>query len=419
MSYRSVATLCCVPLFVVLATHSWAQTTGSVTQGFGTTEIESLLDCPMGRMSPVGTITAMDGTVWTVPAETNYDPANFATDLFNPCNGNELRNSGQLDLDSVPIVDVDADGDVVTAYIFADNYFELYVNETLIGVDAVPFTQFNSHVLRFRVSEPYAISTLLVDWEENLGLGSKSNRGFDYHPGDAGLVATFHDEAGDVVAITDETWKAQTYYIAPVNDLDCISEVDGERLSASCSTASLRDGSDLYGIHYPQPEGWTGLHFDDSAWPDAHTYTNNTVGVNNKPSYTNFTDLFDDPQNDAQFIWSSNLVLDNLVLARKTIGAVEATCDPNSGGDLDGNGMVEFADFLALARNFGQPATSHEAGDIDCDGMVEFDDFLALAANFGSAVAATDLASVPEPDSFVLIAIVIPTLLGFRRRTHE
>jgi len=59
--------------------------------------------------------------------------------------------------------------------------------------------------------------------------------------------------------------------------------------------------------------------FDDSAWPAAVTYTNDTVGVNNKPAYTNFTDVFDTPDADASFIWSSNLVLDNLVLLRTTI----------------------------------------------------------------------------------------------------
>lgn len=33
----------------------------------------------------------------------------------------------------------------------------------------------------------------------------------------------------------------------------------------------------------------------------------------------NFRDVFDDPAVDADFIWSSNLVLDNLVLMRRTV----------------------------------------------------------------------------------------------------
>jgi hypothetical protein len=36
----------------------------------------------------------------------------------------------------------------------ADNYFELYING-MIGVDATPFTPFNSHMVRFRVKRPY------------------------------------------------------------------------------------------------------------------------------------------------------------------------------------------------------------------------------------------------------------------------
>ncbi len=43
------------------------------------------------------------------------------------------------------------------------------------------------------------------------------------------------------------------------------------------------------------------------------------VGVDNKKAYTNFTAQFDNPSNDAQFIWSTNLILDNEVIVRKTV----------------------------------------------------------------------------------------------------
>ena len=62
-------------------------------------------------------------------------------------------------------------------------------------------------------------------------------------------------------------------------------------------------------------------NFDDSDWPSANVYSNTTVGVNNKPAYTNFTDIFDNSSNDAQFIWSSNLILDNQVIVRYTVNA--------------------------------------------------------------------------------------------------
>ena len=97
-----------------------------------------------------------------------------------------------------------------------------------------------------------------------------------------------------------------------------------------------------------------------------------------------------------------------------TVG-VGPTCDPNSMGDLDGNGMVEFADFLVLSANFGAAADSHEQGDIDCNGMVEFADFLALSANFGQSVGAAQ--SVPEPSSALLV--LSGALLMLARRKHR
>lgn len=57
-------------------------------------------------------------------------------------------------------------------------------------------------------------------------------------------------------------------------------------------------------------------------------------------------------------------------------------------GDVDGNGKVEFADFLVLSQNFGQDVSSREEGDLDGNGTVEFADFLLLSQNFGAQVEA-------------------------------
>lgn len=51
-------------------------------------------------------------------------------------------------------------------------------------------------------------------------------------------------------------------------------------------------------------------------------------------------------------------------------------------GDLNGDGQVNFADFLILAANFNQEATP-EQGDLDRDGIVNFADFVVLSNNFG------------------------------------
>ena len=58
--------------------------------------------------------------------------------------------------------------------------------------------------------------------------------------------------------------------------------------------------------------------------------------------------------------------------------------------DLNGNGAVEFDDFLLLSQNFGTSGES--AADIDGDGEVGFGDFLLLSSEFGRT---DDLVEIP------------------------
>ena len=289
------------------------------TTGLATEINPGLFDCGGGsRPSAVGEIASDDGTVWTVPAATNFETAPHAADLFNECGGDELRSLSELDLSSVPLMDAGGTEEFV-GYIFADNYFELYVNGELLAVDPVPFTKFNSNVVRFTAERPVTLAIMMVDWEENLGLGSENNRGKAFHPGDGGLVAHFQDTNGETVSITDANWRAQTFYTSPLNARNCLVTDGPTRDSSACSTEGVDDGSQLLAAHWAVPSDWMMPAFDDSVWPSAVTFTNDTVGVNNKKAFTNFTDVFDTPGADADFIWSSNLVLDNLVLLRTTI----------------------------------------------------------------------------------------------------
>lgn len=91
-------------------------------------------------------------------------------------------------------------------------------------------------------------------------------------------------------------------------------------------------------------------------------------------------------------------------------------CDPNSGGDLDGDGAVGFPDFLILSASFGQEVADHTSGDIDCDGTVGFPDFLVLSANFGTTLNASAAQSVPEPSTSLLLMISVLCGLTVRRR---
>ncbi len=64
----------------------------------------------------------------------------------------------------------------------------------------------------------------------------------------------------------------------------------------------------------------------------------------------------------------------------------EAECwepDFYSLGDINGDGKVDFDDFLELSRRFGELVSRLTAGDLDGDGLVDFGDYLRLSANFG------------------------------------
>jgi hypothetical protein len=290
-----------------------------ITQGLGKTVAENLFQCGLElnnfRKTPVGTITAGDGTVLTVPAETAFQSGPKLFDLFNQCSKTTPAKFSDVKPESVPVVEIDPDGEMITGYIVADNYFELYVNGKLVGVDAVPYTPFNSAIVRFKAKRPYTYAFKLVDWEERLGLGMETNRGNDWHAGDGGLVARFSDGTQ-----TDSSWKAQAFYIAPLARPDDLIEKgnvhDTSQLGRVYPGAKVPDCRDrCFAVHYPVPANWAARNFDDSSWPNAYEFTDDDVGVEHVPAYTRYPEAFA----GARWIWSSNLVFDNLVLVRKTV----------------------------------------------------------------------------------------------------
>jgi hypothetical protein len=133
------------------------------------------------------------------------------------------------------------------------------------------------------------------------------------------MVMHIKDSAGKTALLTDGSWHAQTFFTAPLTDRSCLKVVGQVRDSAACDVSGYDKASSFSGAHWALPDNWETPGFEDSAWPTATTDTNQTVGVDIKPADTHFADVFDTPGADAQFIWSSNLVLDNLVLVRKTI----------------------------------------------------------------------------------------------------
>jgi hypothetical protein len=284
----------------------------SFTQGLAKTTNPELYSCKGGRVTALGEIKSEDGLNWIVPSNVNVKLPN-APDLANPCTKVEYKNAAAVDLSKVPVVEIDPEGQVITGYIFGDNYFELYVNGKPVAKDAVPFTPFNSHIVRFKASYPITYAFKVVDWEENLGLGTENNAGNKYHPGDAGIVATFSDGTA-----TNESWKAQSFYIAPLtNKTDLVVEEKNGIITHSTPKPSVKPtcNTDCYAAHFAVPDNWFAVNFDDSTWPTATTYSTKTVGVDNKREYTNFSSEF----SKGKFVWTNNLILDNEIILRHTV----------------------------------------------------------------------------------------------------
>lgn len=298
-----------------------------VTQGRARTIVENLYRCPVKvgnhRISAVGQITATDGTVITVPAETALQKGlgPKSADLYNECTRIIPKNSAEVSTAGVPVIEIDSDGEVITGFIVADNYYEMWVNGKLVSVDNTPYTPFNSSIVKFKVKRPYTLAFLLVDWDEHLGLGMElfpisGPKQDPWYPGDGGLIAKFSDGT-----MTDSSWKAQSFHIAPLVDPKEVVERGnvhdtpnlGGRTHPFARKPDCQDK--CYAVHYPIPAGWQSLRFNDTNWPRAWEFTDEEIGVTNLPAYTRYPELFA----GARWIWSQNLVLDNVVIARKTV----------------------------------------------------------------------------------------------------
>ena len=269
-----------------------------ITKGPAQTVVANLYPCPVKvgnhRISAVGSITATDGTVLTVPAETasQRNQLPLAADLYNECTQITPRDEAAVNAAAVPTVIVDPDGEVITGYIVADNYFELYVNGKLVAVDNTPFTPFNSAIVKFKAKRPITYAFKVVDWEENLGLATEANRGDRWHPGDGGLIARINDGT-----VTDSTWKVQSFYIGPLNSPDEVIEHNNRHDTSKLGrvhplSRKPQCADQCYAVHYPFPTNWERSGFPDSSWPQAYEYTDEEVGVTNLPAYTRYPGFF-------------------------------------------------------------------------------------------------------------------------------
>jgi hypothetical protein len=277
---------------------------GSVTQGEGSITQSSIYSCTGGRVTNLGKIESTDKKTWVLPGDNSFLTGNKLFDLYNECAKITPGSISQIDTSKAPIIEVDADGEIISGFLYGDNYYELYVNGKLIGVDPVPYTPFNASFVKFKAKRPVQYAVKLIDWEENMGVGTEVNGSNSMYPGDGGFVAKFSDGT-----VTSNLWKAQTFYIAPLSNVGCVTESGNIRNSSTC-TSIPSTANATYALHWEIPVNWYAKDYDYSSWPAATTFTSSQVGP--KTAYTNFITQF----GTSQFIWSTNLVLDNLVLLR-------------------------------------------------------------------------------------------------------
>ncbi len=79
-------------------------------------------------------------------------------------------------------------------------------------------------------------------------------------------------------------------------------------------------------------------------------------------------------------------------------------------GDANGDGTVNFKDYIVLEGNFGKTNATWAMGDFDADGTVNFKDYIILEGNFGKSAAAP--APAAQMTSATLSSVVGPVALA-------
>jgi phosphatidylethanolamine-binding protein (PEBP) family uncharacterized protein len=186
---------------------------------------------------------------------------------------------------------------------WADNWFAAYLESDLIIEDSVSINtekSFNSETATFSGSYPLYLNFILKDFKEN-------DTGLEYigennqQMGDGGFIMQITDtETNEVIAVTNEDWKCEVIHQAPL-DKSCESEANPVAGESPCTFISIEE-----------PAGWQEADFDDSLWANASEHSATEVDPK---------DGYDDISWDAsaQFIWGTDLEIDNTILCRVTV----------------------------------------------------------------------------------------------------
>ena len=176
-----------------------------------------------------------------------------------------------------------AENIIVNGQVFADNFFKLWVNGKLVATDPIEFTPHNVVGVKLAEDYPIVYAIKAVDF-------AHPQTGLEYNHtriGDGGLIAKFSDGT-----VTGPHWRCRKFSWGPV-DRSCLQQVP-ER--------------DCQVKNDPIPENWIAQGFDDSGWKQTVIHSESAVRPHG--------DYYDYDWKGAEFIWTSDLEIDNVVLCR-------------------------------------------------------------------------------------------------------
>ena len=196
-----------------------------------------------------------------------------------------------------------ADSRELTAEVWVDNWFEMYVNGDKVVEDSVSITterSFNAETATFTVELPAQIAIQAKDFKQN-------DTGLEYigtgrqQMGDGGMIFQIKEAAsGEILAVSDQDVRCLVIHRAPV-DTACARERNPLEGQGACAS-----------VVQDIPADWTAPDFDDSSWTAAVEHSEHAVSP--KDGYDRIQ--WDDA---SKLIWSNDLVQDNTLLCRLLI----------------------------------------------------------------------------------------------------
>ena len=168
----------------------------------------------------------------------------------------------------------------IKANIYADNWFEMYINGKLIAVDSIEFVPHNVISVDIIAEYPMTIACRVKDFADpKTGLEWDNS-----NIGDGGFILKLGDGT-----VTNSAWKAKKFSWGPLN-----GDMRNPRV-----------------VHEPIPDDWASPNFDDSAWGNSTQFT--VEQVRPRPEYLDYD------FKGAEFIWTEDLELDNTIIFRHRV----------------------------------------------------------------------------------------------------